>query len=181
MRVIRITIRKILIIAGTFFLLWKYHQSENTVVSKSTIKDSIHGQVRPTRTQPSAETHTSVSEGRKKEETRKRQYFNMSELEHHMTLETLELKLRDKLGALPPQVDEKTNKLKLNLVVPCRLDQQKERNIFRSVINNFATIDDLPFSVSPKFISFSGGKTDHSSKDSNETDVIIIETDEWTR
>ena len=76
----------------------------------------------------------------------------MSELEHHMTLETLELKLRDKLGALPPQVDEKTDKLKLNLVVPCRLDQKKERNIFRSVINNFATIDDLPFPLGKPII-----------------------------
>ena len=181
MRVIRITIRKILIIAGTFFLLWKYHQSKSTFVSQSTIKESIDGRVRPVGNNRSAETPTPASPGRKKEEIRTRHHFNMSELEHHMTLETLELKLRDKLGALPPQVDEKTNKLKLNLVVPCRLDQQKERNIFRSVVNNFATIDDLPFSVSPKFISFSGGKTDHSSKDSNETDVIIIETDEWTR
>ena len=177
MRVIRITIRKILIIAGTFFLLWKYHQSGKTVVSRSTIKDS---QVRPTKNQPPAETPASVSEGRKKEETRTRQHFNMSELEHHMTLETLELKLRDKLGSLPP-LENKTKKLKLNLVVPCRLDQQKERNIFRSVINNFATMDDLPFSVSSTFVSFAGGKTDHLSKDSNETDVIIIETDEWYR
>ena len=178
MRVIRITIRKILIITGTFFLLWKYHQSENTVVSRSTIKDS---QVRPTKNHLSKETHNSVSEEREKEETRTKQHFNMSELEPHMTLETLELKLRDKLGSLPSRLENETNRLKLNLVVPCRLDQQKERNIFRSVVNNFATMDDLPFSVSSSFISFAGGKTDHSSKDSNETDVIIIETDEWYR
>ena len=181
MRVIRITIRKILIIAGTFFLLWKYHQSENTVVIKSTTKDSNDGQIRPAGNHKSAEARTFISEGRKKEETRIRQHFNMSELEHHMTLETLELKLRDKLGSLPPQLEDKPNRLKLNLVVPCRLDQQKERNIFRSVVNNFATMDNLPFSVSSSFISFAGGKTDHSSKDSNETDVIIIETDEWYR
>ena len=180
MRVIRITIRKILIITGTFFLLWKYHQSENTVVIKSTTKGSNDRQIRPAGNHKSAEDHTPVSEEHKKEETRTKQHFNRSELEPHMTLETLELKLRDKLGSLPP-LENKTKKLKLNLVVPCRLDQQKERNIFRSVINNFATMDDLPFSVSSSFISFAGGKTDHSSKDSNETDVIIIETDEWYR
>ena len=177
MRVIRITIKKILIITGTFFLLWKYHQSENTVVSRSTIKDS---QVRPTKNHLSKEIHTSVSEESKKDKTRTKQHFNMSELERHLTLETLELKLRDKLDSLPP-LENKTKKLKLNLVVPCRLDKQKERNIFRSVINNFATMDDLPFSVFPTFVSFAGGKTNHLSKDSNETDVIIIETDEWYR
>ena len=178
MRVIRITIKKILIITGTFFLLWKYHQSKNTVLSRSTIKDS---QVRPTKNHLSKEIHTSVSEESKKDKTRTKQHFNMSELERHLTLETLELKLRDKLGSLPPQLENKLNRLKLNLVVPCRLDQQKERNIFRSVVNNFATMDDLSFSVSSSFISFAGGRTDHSSKDSNETDVIIIETDEWYR
>ena len=178
MRVIRITIRKILIIAGTFFLLWKYHQSGNIVVSQSTIKESINGQVRPAGSRSSVETHVPVTEG---SPSRAKQHFNMSELEPHMTLETLELKLRDKLGSLQSQVDKKTNRLKLNLVVPCRLDQKKEREIFRSVINNFITVDDLPFNVSATFVSFAGGKTDHSSKDSNETDVIIIETDEWYR
>ena len=178
MRVIRITIRKILIIAGTFFLLWKYHKSGNIVASQSTFKDSINRQVRPAGGRLSAETHVSVTEG---SPSRAKQHFNMSELEPHMTLETLELKLRDKLGSLQSQVDKKTNRLKLNLVVPCRLDQKKEREIFRSVINNFITVDDLPFNVSATFVSFAGGKTDHSSKDSNETDVIIIETDEWYR
>ena len=178
MRVIRITIRKILIIAGTFFLLWKYHQSGNIVVSQSTIKESIDGKIRPAASRSSAETHASVTEG---SQSRAKQHFHMSELEPHMTLETLELKLRDKLGSLSSQLDNKTNRLKLNLVVPCRLDQKKEREIFRSVINNFVTVDELPFNVSATFISFAGGKTDHSSKDSNETDVIIIETDEWYR
>ena len=178
MRVIRITIRKILIIAGTFFLLWKYHQSGIIVLSQSTIKESIDGKVRPAASRPSAETHVPVTEG---SPSQAKQHFNMSELEPHMTLETLELKLRDKLGSLQSQVDTETNILKLNLVVPCRLDQKKEREIFKSVINNFIAVDDLPFNVSATFISFAGGKTDHSSKDSNETDVIIIESDEWYR
>ena len=71
----------------------------------------------------------------------------MSKLEHHMTLETLELKLRDKLGSQLPSRDYKNLDLKLNLVIPCRLNQAEERHIFRSVVKNFVDVEHLSFRI----------------------------------
>ena len=145
MRVIRITIRKILIITGTFFLLWKYHKSGNMVVISNPSPLSTDSLRRETEKNPSSETRASVDEVPKMERPRTKEKFDISKLERHMTLETLELKLHDKLGSLLPHRFNKTGDWKLNLVVPCRLDQIEERNIFRGVLENFVAVDNLPF------------------------------------
>ena len=145
MRVIRLTIRKILIITGTFFLLWKYHQSGNIVVISNSSSLSTGGPRRKVEKNPSAETKAFVGEVSKMERPRTKEKFDISKLERHMTLETLELKLHDKLGSLLPHNDNKTGDWKLNLIVPCRLDQIEERNIFRNVLENFVAVDKLPF------------------------------------
>ena len=150
MRVIRITIRKILIITGTLFLLWKYHQAGNTVVISSTSSQSIKSTERPIREaghHSSAGTPTIVGDVSQKKQDRTKEKFDISKLEYHMTLETLELKLRDKLGSQLPSRDYKNLDLKLNLVIPCRLDQTEERNIFRSVVKNFIDVENLSFRI----------------------------------
>ena len=145
MRVIRITIRKILMMAGTFFLLWKYNQSGNTVILSNSGPLSTKIPRRKIEKNPSAETKAFVDEVSKMERPRTKEKFDISKLERHMTLETLELKLHDKLGSLLPHRDNITSDWKLNLVVPCRLDQTEERNIFRSVLEHFVGVDNLPF------------------------------------
>ena len=66
-------------------------------------------------------------------------------------------------------------------MVPCRLDQSEERNIFRRVVTNFQSGAKLRFNIFSTFVSFSGGNTNQNSSNWNETDVIIIQADDWYR